>query len=177
MVLSPELLDAASSAARRLEAADREVLLARADYHGAVRRLHLGGGSLREIAQALSLSHQRVQQIVSSGGGSWWRRMWRTRRMPADASCTWCGRPPGEVARLIAGPKVFICDACVASAEKAASGHPAGPFTRTRKRTVAAGCAFCRKRANDKRSLIAAEAGHVCTDCLTVCREILAASS
>jgi AraC-like DNA-binding protein len=36
----------------------------RADYQHAIRRLHAKGGSLREIADELGLSHQRVHQIV-----------------------------------------------------------------------------------------------------------------
>jgi len=206
MVLSPELLEKAKAAATRLTDAERQALLTRADYHTAVRRLHLAGASLREIAQALSLSHQRVQQIVNGAGGSWWRRVWRTRRMPPDAVCTWCDRPPGEVEKLIAGPKVYICDACVASAEQAASSGAAAPpppapvarglgrarrssgprqgseggrapFTSSMKTSVAQRCAFCGKRAKGSRSLVTAPAGHVCTDCLRVCREILDASS
>jgi hypothetical protein len=174
MVLSPELLEKAKAAGARLEEADRQALLSRADYHTAVRRLHLGGASLREIAQALSLSHQRVQQIVSGAGGTWWRRVWRTRTIRPDAVCSWCGRPPSEVAKLIAGPNVFICDSCIESAEKAAGGRAgAGPFAGTKKKSVATRCAFCGKRAAGQRSLVTAPAGHVCTDCLRVCREIL----
>src|SRR5512133_2557929 len=110
MVVSPELLDKAKAAGTRLDEAETQALLSRADYHAAVRRLHLAGASLREIAQALSLSHQRVQQMVSGAGGTWWGRVWRTRTIGPDAVCTWCGRPPSEVAKLIAGPNVFICD-------------------------------------------------------------------
>ena len=80
MTLDPQLVDRARDAATELADAELAALLDRAHYHTAVRRLHLAGGSLREIAQALSLSHQRVQQIVSAAGGSWWQRVWRTRR-------------------------------------------------------------------------------------------------
>ncbi len=191
MVLSPELLDKARAAGAKLEGADRQALLARADYNTAVRRLHLAGGSLREIAQALSLSHQRVQQIVSGAGGSWWRRVWRTRTIRPDAVCTWCGRPPGEVSKLIAGPNVFICDACVESAERMAGGQkPAGPFAALKTAaastpgisvkfaaTIGKRCAFCGKRQGGDRSLVAAPAGNVCTDCLKVCRDIIDASN
>jgi hypothetical protein len=34
------------------------------EYHHAIKKLQLAGGSLREIAEALGLSHQRVHQIV-----------------------------------------------------------------------------------------------------------------
>ncbi len=178
MILSPELLEKAKKAGARFAEVELQAELARADYHTAVRRLHLAGGSLREIAQALSVSHQRVQQIVSGAGGSWWRRVWRTRTVRPDAVCTWCGRSPAEVVNLIAGPNVFICDACVRSAEGAAGGREAaGPFGRLKEKSVAARCAFCGKRAGGGRTLIAAPAGQVCTDCLRICREILEAAS
>src|SRR5262245_3307105 len=107
MVLNRELLEKARSAGADFAEAERQTLLARTEYHTAVRRLHLAGASLREIAETLALSHQRVQQIVSGAGGSWWRRAWGTRTVRPDAICTWCGRPPSEVQKLIAGPKVY----------------------------------------------------------------------
>src|SRR5207248_387900 len=62
------LLGTARAAGAKLEAAERGVVLARAEYHTAIRRLHLAGAPLREIASALRLSHQRVQQIVRNAG-------------------------------------------------------------------------------------------------------------
>src|SRR4029077_15446198 len=137
-------------------------------YHTAVRRLHLGGGSLREVAQELGLSYQRVQHIASGAGGSWWTRIWRTRRPAPDAVCTWCGRPPAEVAKLIAGPKVYICDACVGAAEQAAAGTASGPVAPMTGRSLVTRCAFCGKRASAARSLVAAPEGHVCSECVRV---------
>ena len=64
MLPEPHLLDRARAAATRLSEAERTALLARADYHAAIRRLHLAGASCREIAGVLSLSHQRVQQVI-----------------------------------------------------------------------------------------------------------------
>jgi ClpX C4-type zinc finger protein len=176
MTIDPDLLDRARAAGAALADADRRALLARADYHTAVRRLHLAGGSLREIAQALAVSHQRVQQIVSAAGGSWWRRVWRTRRVTPDAVCTWCGRPPAEVAKLIAGPRVYICDRCVEAAERAAGGKPNGGFNRPTAGGSPGRCGFCAKKTGASRQLVTAAPGHVCTDCLRVCRGILEAS-
>lgn len=170
MSTDPRLLEQATAYGARLAAAEREVLAARADYHTAIRRLHLAGASLREIAQALSLSHQRVQQVVSAAGGSWWQ-VWRRRSTTPDAVCSWCDRPPSEVAKLIAGPKVFICDACVEAAERAIRGGGPGVATNA----TGGGryrCAFCRKTANDERPVVIGPP-HVCGECLRMCREIL----
>src|SRR5262245_50192210 len=123
MTLDDELLEKAKEAGERTAALERDAQLARADYHTMIRRMHLAGGSLREIAGALALSHQRVQQIVEAGGGSWWSRIWRTRQPSRDAVCTFCERPPSEVAKLIAGPNVYVCDACVARAERTLETH------------------------------------------------------
>ena len=106
MTLDEQLLQKARAEGERFAEAERQALLARTDYHTVVRRLHLSGGSLREIALALGLSHQRVQQIVKGAGGSWWQRVWRSRNITRDAVCTFCDRASSEVAKLIAGPNV-----------------------------------------------------------------------
>jgi hypothetical protein len=174
MTVDSQLLEKARNAGALLEEAERRALLCRADYHVAVRRLHLAGGSLREIAHSLSLSHQRVQQIVAGAGGSWWSRVWRSRAVRPDVVCTWCGRPPAEVDKLIAGPRVYICGDCVAAAENVAAGGPsAGGFDHVRTRTAAIRCVFCGHRAGKERRIVTAPAGHVCTDCLRISREIL----
>lgn len=173
MTAERELLEQARAAGAQLAEAERQVLLSRAEYHTAIRRVHLAGRSMREIAQALSLSHQRVQQIVHDAGGTWWRRVWRMRKARPDAVCTWCQRPPSEVSKLIAGPAVFICDACVEAAERAATSGdgPSSTLKRSSGGTMRP-CAFCRKRGSATRPLIVGPA-RICGDCLKACREIL----
>jgi hypothetical protein len=158
MVLDDGLLETARAAGARQAEAERQALLARAEYHTAIRRLHLGGASLREIAQALALSHQRVAQIVADAGGSWWSHIWRTRYVKRDAVCTFCDKPPSEVAKLIAGPNVFICDGCVAAGERA-----------TARGGRKARCSFCGKSGI---AHVARDA-QVCKTCLGTCRAIL----
>lgn len=41
-------------------------------------------------------------------------------------SCSFCGKSAAEVAKLAAGPKVFICDACAAEAHRIMSGPSIG---------------------------------------------------
>jgi len=171
-MIDQPLLEQAQSAAARLAEAERQVLLVRTDYHTAVRRLHLAGGSFREIGEALSLSHQRVQQIVEGAGGSWWTRVWRSRNVTADLVCTWCDRPQSEVSKLIAGPDVFICESCIEAAERAMRGIAAAGLKRAPER-VRRRCAFCRKRNSEARPMVIGSVADVCVQCLRVCREIL----
>lgn len=175
MPINQKLLKKGRAAGSRLADMERQVQLARAEYHAIVRRMHLAGGSLREIAQALELSHQRVQQMVGSAGGSWWHRIWRSRSLKSNLTCTFCARPQSEVARLIAGPKVYICDSCVAIAEKSMSDNaPAVPICLILARVGArARCSFCGKRRMVDRPLLTGPAGNICGECLNVCRQIL----
>jgi hypothetical protein len=39
--------------------------------------------------------------------------------------CSFCGKPDGQVGKLIAGPKVFICDTCVGVCNKILEAMPA----------------------------------------------------
>ena len=122
--MNEDLLAAARQAQERLIEAEHDAEVARAEFHRAVRRLHLHGGSLRELAPALGLSHQRVHQIVESAGGA---RRWSPRRVVRrSAACTFCGRPEQEAGPLIAGPGVHICSVCSALASDvlAAAGAP-----------------------------------------------------
>ena len=163
---------------------------ARADYHHEIRRLHAAGGSLREIAEVLHLSHQRVHQIIDEAAEPsrpWWRR--RGRRQGPAGPCSFCGRSREECAKLIAGPGVFICAWCVAQASRlapdaAVDGRAEGPL-----RLEAPGsqvpCSFCGKEARQVGSLVAsglatAPGGkfgpgvRICDECLDLCGEILA---
>ncbi len=179
MTINEHLLNRARSAGEKLAEAERQVQATRAEYHAVVRQMHLAGASLREIAHALAVSHQRVQQMVEGAGGSWWQRVWRSRnamRNPkAGLSCTFCKRGQDEVAKLIAGPNLYICDACVAGAEKA----QATGLADSRRGALApaaegvkAKCSFCGKaKSGDK--VLAGTAGNICAACLGVCRQIL----
>ena len=172
MILDPDLVEKALGANARIEAAEREVDAARAEYHTIVRRLHLAGGSLREIARALAVSHQRVQQIVDAAGGTWWQRVWRTRNAKHELLCTFCDEAPRESAKLIAGPNVFVCDRCVERAEKALARGRAADLTRAGARSKVT-CSFCGKPRSASREIATGEAASVCAQCLGVCRQIL----
>jgi hypothetical protein len=185
--VNEDLLAAARQAQERLIEAEHDAEVARAEFHRAVRRLHLHGGSLRELAPALGLSHQRVHQIVESAGGS---RRWSPRRaLRRSAACTFCGRPEQETGPLIAGPGVYICPVCAALANDALAndvlatdgpGGP-GPLRAVPAQDVRERCSFCGRYRPDCTGLAATtpgagggQPGAICGECLMLCAEIFA---
>jgi hypothetical protein len=69
MTLDEKVLAEAREVRQRLVDLESQTAHARVDYHHAIKKLHAEGGSLREIAEALELSHQRVHQIVEGPVG------------------------------------------------------------------------------------------------------------
>jgi hypothetical protein len=188
VTLDPDLLRAAEAARARLLEAQHAAERARADYHHAVRRLHAAGGSLREIADALRLSHQRVHQIIDEAEepGRWWRR--RGRR-PQGLACSFCGRPRKDCAKLIGGPGLYICERCVAAAAGLAAGAAVQDPARAGMRLEPAGsevrCSFCGREARLVRHLVGGgpaaapdgkfgQPARICDQCLDLCAQILA---
>jgi ATP-dependent protease Clp ATPase subunit len=88
-------------------------------------------------------------------GGGWRRRHKQSRPL----ACSFCGRDPGEVAKLIAGPAVFICDGCVGSARSQMRPHDR--------------CSFCGEQARQDLPVRGAGGAAVCADCLDQCDEVL----
>ena len=160
MGLDQELVREAARAKEQLGVAQHAAYRAKVDYHQAIRRLHAAGGSLREIAEALRMSHQRVHQIIEEAAEPT-RRRWR--REPQLLSgplgpCSFCGRPRDVCAKLIAGPEVFICDRCVVQATRLAAGpavegQAEGPL-RLEPAGSAARCSFCGLEARKVRHLV-----------------------
>ena len=146
---------------------------------------------MREAAAALGLSHQRVHQIIEVAGGG---RRWRKRREKPEEvrNCSFCGREQRSVKKLVAGPGVFICERCVGVVARVlATGERATTPIATiegvdldvmrdrcsfcgKRRHQVAGLALARGTADERASRKFAGDVHICAECLTLCREILA---
>lgn len=180
------LLAEARQAQEQLIDAERDADVARAEFHRAVRRLHLNGASLRELASGLGLSHQRVHQIVEAAGGSRrWLRRDRVRPDPARLHCTFCGKDQKQVKKLIAGPNVYICNGCIDLAKGVISdGQPVTTVITE----LAAGsedkprvqCSFCGKCRDQVTGLMVSSVqterkapAAICSECLDLCTEII----
>ena len=188
--MNDELLAEARRAQERLIDAERDADVARAEFYRAVRRLHLHGSSLRELAASLGLSHQRVHQIVEEAGGSrrWVRVGGRRQDRGGQLGCTFCGKLQNEVRKLIAGPGVYICDPCIALADDViGSGHSAATELGTMNAAPPAHatslkCSFCGKNRGQASGMAlvpevtlgrTSESPAICSECLVLCNEII----
>jgi ribosomal protein L37AE/L43A len=187
MALHAGLLEQARAAEARLIDAERDAELARVGFHHSVRRLQLAGGSLREIADALGLSHQRVHQIVEGAGGSRpWRMTVRRPRGPGKGNmetnrellcCSFCGKTQKQVKRLVAGPGIFICDGCVEKVDRViatgeAAATPLSAIQALGEDATTAKCGFCGKRRHQVPGIAAASGWMICAECVELCNEI-----
>lgn len=115
-----------------------------------------------------------------------------------DFRCSFCGRLRTEAAKLVSGPRVFICDACVAECVRAfpdgppAAGpaafrlEPHGPvapegFLETLRASAGFGdsgsdgaCSFCGRAASQTRIIARGYVRCICDGCLGVCVGVLA---
>jgi ClpX C4-type zinc finger len=188
--MNEDLLAEARQAQERLIDAERDADVARAEFYRAVRRLHLHGSSLRELAASLGLSHQRVHQIVEEAGGSrrWLRARDGGRRDRPLLACTFCGKRQNQVRKLIAGPYVYICDGCIGLAssvirEDQAARTALGPISAVPEEEHRVRCSFCGKNRSQAGGLAvvptvtagkANASAAICSECLDLCDEIVA---
>jgi hypothetical protein len=136
VTLDEELLALARKAGTAASAAQDQADIAKAVYHHSVLRLHRAGGSMREIAEALKMSHQRVHQIVEQSK--------RTEQ------CWFCGRVAADVDKMMAGPVALICDICVAEAQVAETGT----------------CSFCSESKPVHQGALTDKGAQICRSCL-----------
>jgi hypothetical protein len=186
MVLDQTVLREAEQARDRLLGLQHEAELAQVSYQHTIRRLHAAGGSLREIADALGLSYQRVHQIVDVATGKGAVKECRTK-----AVCSFCGADKSTVRRLIAGPGVLVCEQCVVQAQDLLGQGGERVSNQTRLVVLdptdrKARCSFCGKKRQRVAGMVEApdqppagkfarpsDAPRICNQCLTLCDEIL----
>ena len=180
-----KLLAGARQARGRLIHASQAAEAARAEFRGAVHRLVVHGSRSGDVAAALGLSDEQLNEMVQVPGGA--GREDRAGTLGSDLACSFCGRLQHEVRKLIAGPGCYICEACVVLTEVVAS---AGTTVRTRLGPVhavpeqdeRAWCSFCGKHrclvtglaAGDAETGLGSGPTAICTECLSLCNEILA---
>jgi hypothetical protein len=191
MGLDKELVREAARAKEELAVTEHAAYRAKVHYHQAIRRLHAAGGSLREIAEAFRMSHQRVHQIINQAAEATRRRRESQVLSGPVGPCSFCGRPRDVCAKLIVGPEVFICDRCVMQATRLAAGSAvegqAEGSLRLEPPESQAKCSFCGLEARQVQHLVASglsvpagkfgELPRICDKCRDLGLEILAEPS
>lgn len=202
MALDERLFREVERVREHLERLEADVFEARQQFHASIRRLHGGGASMREIATALGMSHQRVHQIIGEDAPvdveaastdvtphpaaprreveeSMRTSMKRARR--ATLRCSFCNASQAQVSKLIAGPNVFICGLCVTAAQGVASTGEATPGPRGIALALARRephpCSFCARRTPAAATIVKGPRARICDDCLSVCNEVIAADA
>jgi hypothetical protein len=188
MSVDERLLQNATRAREHFVASQHEADRAQVSFQHAIRTLHASGASLREIADVLGLSYQRVHQIVdpSSGKGA-------LKDAAGEAVCAFCGRENVDAGRLIAGPGLVICERCVDLAGEVLAEDDERSDDRTtissvRRADGKARCGFCGKRRSQVEGIAEAPMRpavgkgaqrrrpgvRICAACVVLCVEILA---
>lgn len=90
----------------------------------------------------------------------------RAKRKPLE--CSFCGKNQNQVAKLIVGPGVHICNDCVKAFERTLTD----PDFRSTKNDK---CSFCGKRQDEQknRRIVDAPGACICNECIALCKEIL----
>lgn len=186
MPLDEAVLMDVEAARARLEALEDQTHEARGAFHQAIRRLHATGGSMREIAVALGMSHQRVHQIIGTDGIVEVEPSAVTDVSPLPAPttagvavavtagedrCSFCGAPRRELDKLLAAPgPVFICSGCVDAAAAVIAGR-ASTTLRAIPVEEDATCSFCGNASAVGGVMAESAGGHprICTRCTDTC--------
>ena len=78
--------------------------------------------------------------------------------------CSFCGKDQHSIAKLIAGPSVFICNECIDSCSESTPADLSADDQ----------CSFCAKPNSSVKQLYAGPTTRICNECLTLCLNIIA---
>ena len=157
--IDDELLENAMAARGHLDLRLADAAAARTAFEDSIRALHRAGGSMREIGKALGISHQRVAQVVAAAGGP------TAATVPPVMNCHFCLRSQHDVNKLVAGPGIYICDACIEEQLERSLVVPEGHGRKP--------CRFCGKRPGQVAAVVGVGKAQICAECLALAEGII----
>ncbi|MGI8654952.1 MAG: ClpX C4-type zinc finger protein [Pyrinomonadaceae bacterium] len=86
--------------------------------------------------------------------------------------CNFCGKSHTEVAKLIAGQDVYICNECVIVCNLIIGDEQQTDSVKTNTPQ----CFFCGKSQDKVDKLFCGTQGNICSECVAICNEIAADS-
>lgn len=88
--------------------------------------------------------------------------------------CSFCGKKQAEVQKLIAGPRVHICNECVNDGlQTLIEGEPTGKITILVAKQAEARCSFCGQKPVDVVRIVGVPTARICNQCLKICADVL----
>lgn len=136
---------------------------AKVRFGNAIRRLYQAGASVSSIAQPIEMSEEAVERVVGAVSATEYKSV---------IACNFCN---SATRRLIAGPGVYICSACIETSQDVGAGHRQDPKVVPKERgDDEAKCSFCGKHPNQVQYVVATESTLICDECLDLCAEIIA---
>lgn len=155
--------DALVAAQAEISRLEPQLNAAKVRFGNAIRRLYQAGASVSSIAEGMGMSEEAVERVVGAVSASEYKSV---------IACNFCN---SATRRLIAGPGVYICSACVEIAQDAGAGRRQDHrFVAKQQGDGQARCSFCGRRPNQVQYIVAAESTLICNECLDLCAEIIA---
>ncbi len=84
-------------------------------------------------------------------------------------ACSFCHKEHKDVAKLIAGPSVYICNECVFSFVE---GMKSGGSLTADKGAAEDRCSFCGKPRAEVAAVFSRDDHRICNECLDICLEL-----
>jgi hypothetical protein len=97
---------------------------------------------------------------------------------PEPLTCSFCGKSENEVRRLIAGPKVYICEECVELCNDILADEQYGGRKEKRKditslSTTGIACALCNFPIAPEEAVMVPDRGPLCSTCMSAVKAVI----
>ena len=122
----------------------------------------------RLVLDTTSLSPSDAANLIVGKSG------FRYSKQETQLECSFCNKKQFDVAKLIAGPAVFICNECVDDCSTAlAKREPTGRITMIIINAAEAKCSFCGRGPTEVSGIVGVPTARICDQCIKICRDIL----